>query len=276
MRVLVLPDVHGNSTPLEIAKRFVNEADKVIFLGDYVDSHEEGNNWLQQKKCLSAILDFKHIVNRDSKDKVITLLGNHDLSYLTRWSADSSVSGHQHFQATDIQEFFCNNFEEFDAIVVTDKWIFSHAGVTRLWLENPVVDKWSHVGGRLTLKTVNKNLHSGDVRRFNHNSFDPYGDDPQEGCMWIRPTSLINYGISGYHQVVGHTNINDEEIEKDRDWWGLNSRIMTRADLPIYRTFRGNRNRNKDCKYVFIDSAKQDHYAIVDTETNKVEVFKDE
>ena len=44
MRVLVLPDAHGNSTPLEIAKRFVNEVDKVIFLGDYVDSHEEGNN----------------------------------------------------------------------------------------------------------------------------------------------------------------------------------------------------------------------------------------
>lgn len=75
-RVLVIGDIHGSSY-WEKLFNYKNSFDKVVFIGDYVDSFEHGVK--KQLKNLEKILKFKV----DNSDNVILLIGNHDIQYMT-------------------------------------------------------------------------------------------------------------------------------------------------------------------------------------------------
>ena len=73
MKILVLPDIHGRPFWTKPSKR-VNEYDKVIFLGDYMDPYPfEGNSVEDSLANFGQIIDFA----KNNKDKVNLLLGNH-------------------------------------------------------------------------------------------------------------------------------------------------------------------------------------------------------
>lgn len=57
MKILCVGDVHGDKIPLLIAKEKAPDVDKIVFLGDYVDSFE--NYWPAQKVVLNDIISFK-------------------------------------------------------------------------------------------------------------------------------------------------------------------------------------------------------------------------
>lgn len=73
MRILVIGDIHGHDSWKAIVEN--EKYDKVVFLGDYVDSFTLQP--LTIVKNLREILKFK----RENKDKVVLLWGNHDHSY---------------------------------------------------------------------------------------------------------------------------------------------------------------------------------------------------
>ena len=75
MEVLSIGDTHGNNV-LERVKELVPKYDKIIFVGDYVDSFTLDN--ITINKNLIDLIEFK----KENLDKVILLLGNHDLHYL--------------------------------------------------------------------------------------------------------------------------------------------------------------------------------------------------
>ena len=66
MKTLVLGDIHGRTIWKDIIEK--ENPDKVIFLGDYVSTHE-GISSDQQIEELYAILDYKD----NNPDKVILL-----------------------------------------------------------------------------------------------------------------------------------------------------------------------------------------------------------
>ena len=72
-KINVIPDIHCKN----IWKKFIQEtSDLIVFLGDYVDSFTHSNT--EMINNLNDIIQFK----LDNTDKVITLLGNHDIAYL--------------------------------------------------------------------------------------------------------------------------------------------------------------------------------------------------
>lgn len=74
MKILVLGDIHGRDCWTNIV---ANEpCDKVIFLGDYVSTHDNITEE-QQITNLDRILTYK-IAN---PDKVILLRGNHKINF---------------------------------------------------------------------------------------------------------------------------------------------------------------------------------------------------
>ena len=277
MRVGVLPDAHGNDIILKSWDKLKTaKVDEIVCLGDYVDSHKEENTWnTKQKKLLNEILKRKE----ESKIPVKLLLGNHDFSYITKYGADSNVSGHQFYVAADIQEFFDKHFDSFQMIEIVDNWIFSHAGVTQNWLDTPLGNYYERdvIEGKdvfWKLEDVNKAFKAKQLKYFNHNSFDPYGDDESEGCLWIRCPSLIRFGIEGYNQCVGHTSLTEDSM----NYWGLEDRVVDAKDWYDKKKFykyqyeAENEPKNLDCKYAFIDSPENNFYAIIDTVTNEVEI----
>lgn len=73
MKILVLSDIHGRIIWKDIiAKETPN---KIIFLGDYVTSHE-GITAEQQLYNLNEILEYKE----ENPEKVILLRGNHKIT----------------------------------------------------------------------------------------------------------------------------------------------------------------------------------------------------
>lgn len=283
-KVLAVPDIHGNKIVLENAKTAFEKykPDFVVFVGDYVDSHVESNSWIQQQEQLEKVLNWKKELNKE-KEICFTLFGNHDLSYMYNYGG-KECSGHQFFVSQDIQEFFCKHWDEFQAIKVIDNWIFSHAGITRQWLDFPLGGNFARdpIDGEnqyWTLDDVNRHFKDRDLKYFNHNSYDPYGDDEHEGCMWIRPPALIRMGLEGYNQCVGHTVL-DLTDPMYMEYWGLEGRVVKAQDWYDKKKFflyqyqePEDHPGNLDCTYVFIDHPENKVCAIIDTITNEVEII---
>lgn len=279
MKILAIPDVHGNKRVLENAKKVfeTEHPDKVIFLGDYCDSHYRAIGWKEQKEELEKIMEWKHEVNSVTPGLVETCFGNHDLSYMSKFGG-RSCSQFQSLNCLDIQETLEKYFDEFTPLVIVDKWLFSHAGITPEWLEDPC-----HAGPifpdllNMNLDKVKECFRNKELVIFNFNGNDPYGDDSYETCMWIRPPSLIRFGLEGYHQCVGHTALDPETM----GYWNLEDRVVPAQkwwDDGHFITWQYENEedhpRNLDCKYVFLDSPNQEYYAIIDTETDEVKVIK--
>lgn len=75
METLVLGDIHGRLYWYDIIQK--EQPDRVIFLGDYVSTHDSIPAD-QQMSNLEDILNYKE----DNPDKVILLRGNHKISIL--------------------------------------------------------------------------------------------------------------------------------------------------------------------------------------------------
>lgn len=262
MRVGVIPDIHGNKN-FEIKVKSLQEAnvDKIVFLGDYFDSHDPDDSFLVQRKCFNQVLELKN----SNPDFYTVLLGNHDIHYLTRLGA-ASASNKQWEHVTEIQELLLQNRQKFDAVFVADNWIFSHAGVTSNWKKHWFDNK--------TLSDINKKLQtSKNISCFNWQGLDPYGDDPINSCVWVRPPSLIEKGLTAYNQCVGHTVLDSDEL---RQYWYLKSRITNRREFlensKLASFLKDQFTENPI--YVFLDSSVQDMYGIIDTESSSVQIYQ--
>ncbi len=133
-QILIIPDVHGRPF-WRYAEEHVGEYDKVIFLGDYVDPYaEEGIDPQTALYGLIDILDFYAA----HPDKVVLLLGNHDMHYLSPHylnlcACDRYDEEHAHMLHTLFTqgEPFLLAHEE---TLGSRRYLFTHAGVNIPWL----------------------------------------------------------------------------------------------------------------------------------------------
>ena len=202
MKTLVLGDIHGRVCWKNIIKK--ENPDLTIFLGDYVTSHENISDEVQINNVLE-ILDYKE----SNPGSCILLRGNHDLQCLYNnsdlWACypEPSKKLLSIFSSPEFRNRFLGDTQW---IHIDSDTIFSHAGISKTWLGD-------------TGKTVDKINELGpDENLFGFrpdNYFDTYGDSVTQGCIWIRPQSLLNDCIDGYNQVVGHSTVkNITDISK--------------------------------------------------------------
>lgn len=198
MKTLILGDIHGHTSWESIIKK--EKPNKVIFLGDYVDTFDVDNTYEMQINNLERILDYKE----KRGNKCILLLGNHDYHYIT--NTTQRYSGYNpgtHKLMKTIEKRFLENVQ----LIYVDKknkTIFSHAGVSNYWLEDVAQCKLNEVNN-ISLKSekIGFNYYTG---------YNPYGDTISQSPIWIRPKSLLDDGLIGYNQVVGHTHMRDNNI----------------------------------------------------------------
>ena len=192
MKELVLGDIHGKTIWKDIIKK--ENPDKVIFLGDYVTTYDDISSE-KQIANLEEILDYKEA----NSSKVILLRGNHDGQHLGYSWAECSGLDRTVLEYMS-EETFKERFLSLTQWVYIDKelnTIFSHAGVSRVWLESVNCD----------IEDLNTLIPS-ELFGFTPDSlFDCYGDSVTQPPTWIRPRALCKCNISGYDQVVGHTPV---------------------------------------------------------------------
>lgn len=186
-KILCIGDIHGRFIWDDIIK--VENPDKIIFLGDYVDTHEDISPE-QQLANLEDILNYKE----SNPDKVVLLRGNHDTSELGYWWAQcSGFNSKVYAGMSQIKERFLSNTQW---IYIENNIIYSHAGVSKDWMR------------MYKIKDVNdiNNIPPDITFSFTPTtSLDIYGTSRTQPCTWIRPTTLTKCNIEGYTQVVGHT-----------------------------------------------------------------------
>lgn len=208
MKILVLGDIHGRTIWKQIVEK--ENPEKVIFLGDYVSTHEDIDA-IQQIDNLEEILRFK----KANSDKVILLRGNHDTQHLGYEWAECSGYNFEvaQYMQQEIKEEFLENTQW---VYREGNIIFSHAGVSKIWMEN---NNLKHVD------QINE-LPPSEVFGFTPCHFSDYcGTSETQPPTWIRPQSLIFSGIDNYIQVVGHTPLNhicntrDELKYSDKEIW---------------------------------------------------------
>lgn len=194
MRIIALGDTHGRNH----WKQIINQEpfDKVIFIGDYFDTHED----ITPEKQIS---NFEDIITfkKAHRDKVILLFGNHDYHYLK--TSNEIYSGYQREQHVNIQDIIHSALDAglLQMCFVWQHFLFSHAGITKTWCSN------NHIHLNTIDVSIN-NLFISQPQAFKFawgKNQSASGDDVEQSPIWVRPNSLYIDKVDSYIQIVGHT-----------------------------------------------------------------------
>lgn len=198
MKTITVPDLHGH----DFWKRInVVNYDKVIFLGDYVDSFKQPN-----EKIYMNLIDILHL-KADHPDRVVLLLGNHDIQYM--YYPEHRCSGFRKGMADDLITLFRAHAYLFAVAYQHENWLWTHAGISIPWYrQHASVIEMFQQGGTLAdalnrlMQTEDPMLHEVGYRRG--------GSADVGGITWADRKEIVIHGsLPGYHQVVGHTPIDE-------------------------------------------------------------------
>ena len=203
IRTLSIGDIHGKDVWKQATDgtiHHIDDFDKVIFVGDYVDSFHVPA--VIQKRNLLDIIEFK----KSYPDKVINLLGNHDVQYMH--FPQYRCSGFQAPHAIDYTQIFRENRELFQLAYQIGNHLWSHAGVHRGWY-NECCKKYHEGHPGISLAAVLNH----DYERNNHWIYSVGylrgGSSDTGGPLWLDRRNLWKKPLTDYHQIVGHTRITD-------------------------------------------------------------------
>jgi|GEM_PF-551774 predicted MPP superfamily phosphohydrolase len=204
MKTLVLGDIHGRRIWEEIVK---NETyDRVIFIGDYFDSHEDGVTAAWQIKNFQDICEFK----RNSEVPVILLIGNHDYHYFS-CIGENGTSGYQRWSSPNINQVIEENKHLMQMAYQIGNILFTHAGVSETFLKDTgAVPKSDDISDYINDLWAYK----PHTFQFNGGFNDYCGESITQTPIWIRPKYLMKDSKNlGVIQVVGHTSQNQIDIK---------------------------------------------------------------
>ena len=200
-KILIVPDVHGRSF-WHKAEELIDEVDKVVFLGDYLDPYShEGISFDLALEEFNKILEFK----KEYPDLITLLVGNHDMHYIIKDFMDCSRRNTD--MLDQLHKLYNSNLDLFNLIHIEDDCLFSHAGVYKGWM-----DKYEFTLEDLNLKTfLGSHWPALEDLSMYRGGYNFVGS-----CVWadIRE-SVKNELFPGYKQVVGHTQLNDKPYIKD-------------------------------------------------------------
>lgn len=223
MKILVLPDIHGRrfwKAPCEHAERY----DKIVFLGDYLDPYA-----FEGIEVSDAFSNFKEIVafKKRHSDKVVLLLGNHDMPYFSPdyFAFSSYHCRHSMMYHDAISKVFYKNRSLFQLAYAADGVLFTHAGVESGWLEHVVGCNSSDI--EVICRTLNDLLTSPTgLLKLYYVTIERGGSDEYGSCIWADIHDLIRdkaNAIGGdnenpilrIRQVFGHTLQTDYDENLD-------------------------------------------------------------
>ena len=130
-KIAILPDIHGRQF-WKTVKEHADDFDKIVFLGDYVSPYpSEDISNEQALDVFREVLDFK----KEKPEKVILLIGNHDLSY---YNIDICECRTDYVNWNKLNKLYLENNKLFDIAWETEingkRYFFSHSGVRKGWL----------------------------------------------------------------------------------------------------------------------------------------------
>jgi hypothetical protein len=198
MKVLAIGDLHGKDCWKEIN---LTHYDRVIFIGDYVDSPT-----IEDK---TIVANLKEIIELKVKlsEKVVLLLGNHDIQYMDY--PNYQCSGFNWRIKDELATVFQSNRHLFQVAYQSSNWLFTHAGVTNTFFHATFKKLPNDLGEHTVASVLNDLQASPNQSKLHIAGQGRGGFFPYSGVTWAdMKESAIDY-LPGLHQVVGHTRVMD-------------------------------------------------------------------
>lgn len=206
MKLIAIGDIHGKDAWKEIDP---SGYDKIIFLGDYVDSK------LVLPDQIFENLNYLIICKKLLPDKIILLFGNHDIQYseYPKYRCPGFNSGQQ----PALTKLFQDNRSLFQVAYQTENYLFTHAGLS---------DAYARLNlSRCYDSIVRKEIKVDELLNQIHQSADQFilhtiglarnGYDHFGGITWADYQETRWNPLPGYHQVVGHSRVKQIVTEGD-------------------------------------------------------------
>jgi hypothetical protein len=210
---IVIPDIHQNIYTLQdiLNKPSVQDAEEVVFLGDYFDSFEHDD-------LLDETIEFLN--ENIENDRYIFLIGNHDVHYFCDVQ-DYICSGFSKekkntikkkldpaFLHKKVRALYYKEFGNFPCSVAKG-YLFSHAGIHPKFL-HPNFDILLKEGGA---KEYFENYSFDIIESIVCNipnlvlgaGYDRGGRQEHGGITWLDWYSFVS--ISEFKQIVGHSRM---------------------------------------------------------------------
>ena len=196
MKTACIGDIHGVSRWKESLNLSV---DKYIFLGDYVDSFDIPDKDIFNN--LTEIIDFK----LSNPNNVILLLGNHDIQYL--YYPNYMCTGFRLSMQDSLSTLFQKHIGQFQVAWCNREFVFTHAGLSRMWMKD-------HFQDNLTNQRIVENLNTMLSEKSGRDKLAYVGRsrgglNDHVGPFWCDFNyELVVDPYSGINQIVGHTRTN--------------------------------------------------------------------
>lgn len=207
MKLLVIPDLHGKTCWKERINQ--NDWDKVIFLGDYVDAWS-----CKDDIMLNNLLDIIQF-RKDNMNRVVLLLGNHDIQYL--YFPNYQCSGFRPGIASSLHYIYKENKDLFQIAYQINDYLFTHAGISSKWYNKyikDIEDIWSSFS---TDEKGTSGSFADILNCVSHTSNDwiLYEVGSMRGGLrgnlggplWADKDETMEGIPKGFIQIVGHTPI---------------------------------------------------------------------
>lgn len=211
--ILVIPDVHGREFWKEVVD--CKKYERIIFLGDYTDPYD-----IEGIADEMAVDNFKSIIalKQSNPDKVVLLLGNHDLHYYSDYYYELAGGvRYDPIAAIVLQRLFQDNFQNFQLAWETDwggkHYLFSHAGITQSWLKRNL-----HLIRKPDANHLNRLLLSNEgLEALAQVGEMRWGDYPSGSMVWADVEEmLVSDPLTNTYQIVGHSMQYDGPIITDK------------------------------------------------------------
>ena len=204
MKLLTISDLHGRTVWKEAD---FSDYDRIVFLGDYTDSYVVDDDTIFTN--LSEIIQLK----RRNPAKFVLLIGNHDAQYLH--FPHYRCSGFRAWAQPALSSLLAKYEKLFQIAHQEKAYLFTHAGVSAKWLTR-LLSKTQPNDPSLTpdanVATLLNNVHRQSAT-FRNLLFEVGpkrgGMDLFSGPVWADRDETKDDFLPGYHQVVGHTPIDD-------------------------------------------------------------------
>lgn len=193
-KLIAIGDIHGRNCWQNL--RDV-ECDFFIFMGDYFDASEDISTDEEIINFL-RILKFK----REFPEKVILLFGNHDFHYLKNSTQMYSRYNFNNYSLLEDSVEIAMKENLFQICFKNEHFLFSHAGITKTWLENVGI-----VTDENLVKNINSALYENpQIFEFkNEINRKSNGNNVYQSPIWVRPESLQEDALEDCIHVIGHT-----------------------------------------------------------------------
>ncbi|MFI5149967.1 MAG: metallophosphoesterase [Bacteroidia bacterium] len=200
IKTITIGDLHGRNDWKYI---YFAKYDKIIFIGDYVDSRYYTD--------AEILANLKHLIELKElhPDRFVLLLGNHDIQYL--YPGQFPCSGFRPKMEKKLHKLFNDNKAKFQVAFQLNNYLWTHAGVSKDWYEKHLktINKFKSEHHSSNLADILNLISNSEYYYILHTPGyirgGKYGSDG--GITWADIKETKKNHLKGYHQIVGHTKV---------------------------------------------------------------------